>query len=628
MVEYLRGGNSELACSTASEIFTKDPNIDVNELIDGQTILHHACHHGQWELIEVILDRPNVNVNIRDSCNSRTPLHIAAIKGIQKPLKQLLDTAEIDLRAKDADGYLPVHYAATHPMQAIQSWHFGVAEDYTHDILLRLCAQGAVKARTAQGRGPLHLAAETGHIAAVKVFLTHPDLDINMRDSHGDTALHLSESTGVAGTLLGKGLDANVQNIDGNTALHCALRQRQTELVPLLMKYTRLDSTMSNKKGEHLMHIAAAKWDLVTFELVAATSLRRDINIPDGNGETVLHIAARSDNTEIVEHLLSIPGIAVNAKDKMGRTSLHLACEDGHTDTAKMLLIDAPNIHVNARDETHRTPLHRACEKEQLDVVHCLLTNAKVDADALDQKGCTPLHLASRLASGEPIVRALLRATKDIDNQVPDTRATALHLAAHGGHFKTVQSLLEHGASPRITCNGLISPCGAIGLDAAGVADKIEIIDLIRHYRWRTVTLVANSLNQSQETLLNSLNSYAIGVHTFWKWPRAEGLPEKHGKTSRPRRQKIYPDISPVYRIYGRLTSKSRQVHEPCEEEQWQLGHREEYPDLWTGKGSKTYTEYHRQRTTKWVHFSAQNVSIINNTYPYGIITHCIRRKG
>lgn len=620
-------------------ILEKHLDVDVNELVDGQGILHAACRLNRLELVNVILERPEFNVNlktheglaglhiaceennvsvvnrllqspqievnIRDSTNSWTPLHLAAMQGNQEVIRRLLDVADVDVQAKAADGYLPVHYAATHPMHATQSWFPDAAEDDTDEILLRLCAQGAVNDRTAQGRGPLHLAAQAGHIAALKVFLAHPDLDIDMRDAQCDTALHLSESTDVAIMLLEKGLDANVQNIDGNTALHCALQWRSVELMHLLMEHTKLDSDIQNKKGEHYMHMAAAKWDLETFQQFAATPPNRNLNMPDGNGETPLHIAARSENIDIVEFLLSIPSVAVNANDKMGRTSLHLACEKGHIDIVKRLLGD-PSIYINASDRESQTPLHLACGQGHLEVVWALLANAQADVEARNEDGLTPLHIASLSTFGEPIVCELLRAGIDVDRQVPVTGATALHFASLEGHFKTVLSLLEHGADPRITCKGLVGPDSSIGKDAAGVADKIEIVDLIRHYRWRKISLVPSPLSYPQESLLKR---HASGVYVMWEWPRAENSLRAHSKSLNHKRQRLFPDISPVYKIYARSACASEKPYRY--EGEWQSRYQKQGSHMVPGKkkNERHLVDSLERRPAKWVHFSAQNVS-------------------
>jgi ankyrin repeat protein len=619
-------------------VLQEQPNIDVNELIDGQSILHVACRYGQLQLLKDVLKRPNANVNvmtrdglaglhiachqnnpnvavvktllqsthidvnIRDGATFRTPLHVAALQGNHTPMKMLLDKAETDLQSKDLDGYLPVHYAAAHPIRpriVMFAEDDKEDEDDSDDILLRLCEIEDINARTHQEQGLLHLAAQAGNTTALKVFLAQPGLDINMVDAHGDTALHLVEDTIVAGMLLDKGIDANIQNADGNTALHSALVERcMTGLADLLLHHTKLDGDLPNKKGEQFMHLAAAKWGIETFNRVTAKCLPRSGNVQAANGETVLHIAARVGDIDIIKRLLDIPGIDLNVQDEVGQSPLHLSCGKGHISVVQTLLND-PFTHINARDAWRQTPLHLACKEGHLEIVRLLLNHFHVDVEAADLRGWTPLHYASQSALGEPIVRALLPFTLDIDKQGLANGETALHVAALGGHFSIVRSLLEQGADPRITCTGLVGSDGVNGQDAAGVASKIEIVDLIRHYRWRKVSIIPDPLSDSQKTLLKS---HASGVYISWVWPRNEDLPDGHGDSPRRRRRRIFPDIRPVHDIYDGLEN-----HSLFDASRWQL----RSSSLNEKKGPHDLIITERQRATKWVHFSAQSVSNI-----------------
>ncbi|KAL1850769.1 hypothetical protein Daus18300_012777 [Diaporthe australafricana] len=576
-------------------ILNHDPDIDVNELVSGEAILHHVCRHSHSELIDVLVSRPDIdvnlknhdglaglhiacqsdnvaivgsllqsphtNVNIRSSSDSSTPLHIAAMQGNASPIKSLLEMAEIDVQAEDAHGYLPLHYAAEHLIATVDSIWASKSDQDCRDVLLRLCGNGAVNTMTPHKRGPIYLAAKAGNILALEVFLTQSDLDINMRDAQGETALHLAEHIDTVGILCEKGLNANIQNVDGNTALHIALEWKLTVLVHSLLRNTKLDADMPNKKGQQFMHIAAAQWDVEVFKEVVATPPSGNINIRDGLGETALHISARADNIDIVKHLLSIPSVHVNAQNDEGQTPLHLACERGH-----------------------------------IDVVRLLLANAYIDGDVGDVDGYTSLHLASRSALCEPIVCDLLRVISDIDRRVPASGATALHFAAFEGNVETVMNLLERGADPQLTCRGLDGANSDVDLDAGGLAKKIEVIDLIRHYRRREISLEPSTLSASQVDLLKR---HANGAYVVWNWPRAEKLDE-HSKSPWRKRQRTSLAISSVSNIYERLAAGFRKGLEPCEEEQWQLRHEDRH---YTRKGRRL----ERERRTRWVHFSAQN---------------------
>ena len=72
-------------------------NIDVNETGNGLSPLHIAAHTSSLDAAKLLLQHPNVNVNCK-SGNGSTPLHEAAKKNNIKLAKLLIEKkAEIEL---------------------------------------------------------------------------------------------------------------------------------------------------------------------------------------------------------------------------------------------------------------------------------------------------------------------------------------------------------------------------------------------------------------------------------------------------------------------------------------------------------------------------------------------------
>lgn len=127
---------------------------------------------------------------------------------------------------------------------------------------------------------------------------------------------------------------------------------------------------------------------------------------PDSQGRKALHLAAMEGRDEIVEYLvrdLKHPlGVGENAT---GATPLHLACEQGKTSTAKLLV--SLGASVRATDALNRTPLHTASAKGQTACVEAMLGAQGVEVDATDARGQSALHLAAG-ADDAGAVRLLL----------------------------------------------------------------------------------------------------------------------------------------------------------------------------------------------------------------------------
>lgn len=88
-----------------------------------------------------------------------------------------------------------------------------------------------------------------------------------------------------------------------------------------------------------------------------------DVNIRFSDNKTPLIWAAWDSKLNIVEELLSVEGVEVDAKDKAGYTALALACTQKHDDQMAIVerLLQA-NSDVNTQTVQGRTPLDFAIE--------------------------------------------------------------------------------------------------------------------------------------------------------------------------------------------------------------------------------------------------------------------------
>ena len=85
--------------------------IDVNTEVDSykKTLLHHACDAFEKRCVDVLLERPEINVNLQDS-EGNTALHYACKQGSIGIVKRLLERDDIDYTIKNNYGKSAFEY--------------------------------------------------------------------------------------------------------------------------------------------------------------------------------------------------------------------------------------------------------------------------------------------------------------------------------------------------------------------------------------------------------------------------------------------------------------------------------------------------------------------------------------
>ncbi|KAL6634314.1 hypothetical protein ACP70R_026985 [Stipagrostis hirtigluma subsp. patula] len=139
---------------------------------------------------------------------------------------------------------------------------------------------------------------------------------------------------------------------------------------------------------------------------------------------------------------------AVEAVRDRGAGALHVAAGRGRMSVCAYL-VEELKVDVDAADESGDTPLACAVRRGTVDTVKYLLDH-DANPDKPDRKGSTPLHLAA--AGGNcDIVKLLLSKGANVD---PCCNAgTPLHMAAFCKQEGTMKILLDHHAD----CNKVFS---------------------------------------------------------------------------------------------------------------------------------------------------------------------------
>ncbi|HEU4580408.1 MAG TPA: ankyrin repeat domain-containing protein [Polyangiaceae bacterium] len=417
-----------------------------------QTPLMLAASSGAIEDLQRLLDQ-GAEVDARDALN-RTPLIAAAQAGRNTHVQALLlagadgrarglwdasggslsaldaalqagkrDTARLieadtlrtfttlegpDLEALDEAGETPLHWVARY------------ADARSAQLLLARGADREARtcpARPGDERGPHQadphaatplLLAIWGDNPAVARELLEAHADAHAVDERGRGVFHLmrhQDALALTPALLEAGADPLQPDREGKTALDAlAERGLRAELLRALAAAGRPQSTATATLPDLLGLIQRLGSDRKPADPTPVLALLESdselVRATDARGRSALFEASAQGLAPVAEALAS-RGARVDARDREGRTPLHLA-RDG--ETVKLLL--RLGADVNARDAAGDTPLHlHAASPGSLDAVTALIQGG-ANTRLADQRRRSALDRAR--ASGSPDVVAYL----------------------------------------------------------------------------------------------------------------------------------------------------------------------------------------------------------------------------
>ncbi|RDD40279.1 Ankyrin repeat domain-containing protein 27 [Trichoplax sp. H2] len=167
-------------------------------------------------------------------------------------------------------------------------------------------------------------------------------------------------------------------------------------------------------RGNTVLHVASENGHEDMVDLLL--SFGAEIDCTNNSGCTPLHLACKRDFPKIVR-LLCEKGASMNAVDNDDFTALHFCAENGHEETAKVLLFNEFNgkrASINTSDINGNTPLHIAAKWGYANLVELFVENgASIEArnnnmeTALD---CSNLSKISQIIS---LARFARKSSKD-----------------------------------------------------------------------------------------------------------------------------------------------------------------------------------------------------------------------
>ncbi len=245
--------------------------------------IHDAAEEGNLNRVKALLQADPSLANLRDTdprpqVNGNTPLHMAVAYNKRTDVAEYLLANKADVNATNNNSQTPLHIAALWGLQPMEQ------------LLLNHGAD--VNTRDKNGETPLLSAARNGKLNAVKLMLANK-AEITVKDNNGNTPLHAAAQffhTDIAQFLLTKGVDVNARNNKGETPLYqTAFSRGHTDIIKLLLA-NRADVNAKTTNGATPLHLAAVNGSTDTAEVLLANGA--EVNAKDNKGRTPLQLIA------------------------------------------------------------------------------------------------------------------------------------------------------------------------------------------------------------------------------------------------------------------------------------------------------------------------------------------------
>lgn len=340
------------------------------------------CKNLQW----IIDENPNNYFKIY--LNGKNALHLACELGLYQVV-QLLVNHHWPLNEQDTDGNTPLHLAAkTAPV--LEHLFNPYEPSCLHGILILLSNQSGIEinAVNLMGNTPLHEAAIKQSVQSVKILARHPHRDLSLRNLDEQTVQEILEK---------------LKPSERKNSLIQALNPqpfRFNEISKTILSFTITDI----EKCENI------QW------LFYQNPKCRNANYQ--RGKNAVHLACEYSLVQVVQLLISYQW-PLNEKDDYGNTALHIAASIplSHNPFNRTELYDSlgililltkqPRIDINAVNMQGNTPLHEAALKGLTESIKILARHPHRDLQIRNKKGQTVQDIIDESINKKELTQAL-----------------------------------------------------------------------------------------------------------------------------------------------------------------------------------------------------------------------------
>ncbi|EDL78193.1 similar to Inv protein - mouse (predicted) [Rattus norvegicus] len=335
---------------------------------EGRTPLHFAVADGNLTVVDVLTSYESCNITSYDNL-FRTPLHWAALLGHAQIVHLLLERNKSGTVPSDSQGATPLHYAAQ--------------SNFAETVKVFLTHPSVRDDSDLEGRTSFMWAAGKGSDDVLRTMLSlKSDIDINMADKYGGTALHAAALSGHVSTvklLLDNDAQVDATDVMKHTPLFRACEMGHRDVIQTLIKGgARVD--LVDQDGHSLLHWAALGGNADVCQILIENKINP--NVQDYAGRTPLQCAAYGGYINCMAVLME-NNADPNIQDKEGRTALHWSCNNGYLDAIKLLLDFAAFPNQMENNEERYTPLDYALLGERHEVIQFMLEHGALSIAAI-----------------------------------------------------------------------------------------------------------------------------------------------------------------------------------------------------------------------------------------------------
>jgi len=395
--------------TVANMLINAGAGVDVKNY-SGNTPMHDALSSSDGLALSYILLNAGANPDIRDG-DSNTPLHLVALLRSELEIARLLLNRGALVELRNREGSTPLLLAVESQDRKLSELLIEKGADvfarnnkaltpaqlalgYGVEFTSWFFTNSVIRKVDNVGRGVLHMAAAMRVPSETLVVLLEGNVNPNLRDYSGNTALHYAmedKNIPLSVTLINNGSDVFIENNDGKSPLIHAFDQGPEFTDQFLI---RIPEPIDREGNTPIFH--AVRWNYPSVVRTIINAGEGVVNYQNLQGNTALHEAAHAGSPQIAAILLDA-GANPNAVDNVGRTPLHHAIIWGILDLLKLLVENGGDI--NLKDGEGQTVLHMAASSGNNDILSWMLNSqvgSQIMVDSRDNNGQTALFLAAK----------------------------------------------------------------------------------------------------------------------------------------------------------------------------------------------------------------------------------------